>query len=61
MIDRTGRNVPSFQGGGDWVLPIPAVFVIGADGIVAVRHVDPDYRRRMDLDALLAAVARVVA
>jgi peroxiredoxin len=59
MIDRTGWNIPSFQGGGGWILPIPAVFVIGRDGIVAARHVDPDYRRRMDLDELLAAVARV--
>lgn len=58
---RAGRDVPAYQGGGGWVLPIPSVFVIGADMRVAVRHVDPDYRRRMDLDELLDALRRLEA
>ncbi|OQW80342.1 MAG: hypothetical protein BVN32_00195 [Proteobacteria bacterium ST_bin14] len=48
-------------GGTPWVLPVPAVFVVGQDGIIAARHVDPDYRRRMELDALLDAVKLVSA
>ena len=39
-----------------WLLPIPAVFVLDRDGIVRARHVDPDYRRRMEIDDLVAAV-----
>jgi len=61
MIDRTGWNIPSYQGGGGWILPIPAVFVVRRDGTVAARHIDPDYRRRMELDDLLAAVDGVRA
>lgn len=59
MIGGAGWDVPAYQGGSDWVLPIPAVFVINEDGIIAARHVDPDYRRRMELDALLGSVERL--
>ena len=51
-----GRDLPSYQGNAGWMLPIPATFIVTPDGIVAARRVDPDYRRRMDLDALLAAI-----
>lgn len=56
MIGGAGWDIPAFQGGTPWVLPIPAVFVVGQDGVIVARHVDPDYRRRMELDALLDAV-----
>jgi peroxiredoxin len=56
MIGGAGWDVPGYQGGTPWVLPIPAVFVVGQDGVIAARHVDPDYRRRMELDALLEGV-----
>jgi peroxiredoxin len=59
MIGGAGWDIPKYQGGSSWVLPIPAVFVVGQDGIITARHVDPDYRRRMDLDALLVAVKLV--
>ena len=35
------------------VLPVPAVFAIGADGIVAFTHTDPDYKVRLPADELL--------
>ncbi len=56
MIGGAGWDIPGYQGGTPWVLPIPAVFVVGQDGIIKARHVDPDYRRRMELDALIDAV-----
>jgi hypothetical protein len=37
-------------------LPIPATFVVGSDGMVKARFVDPDYRKRMDVDDILGAV-----
>ena len=39
-----------------WVLPIPATFVVGRDGLVKARFVDPDFRKRMEIDDLVAAV-----
>jgi peroxiredoxin len=37
-------------------LPIPATFVVGTDGEVKARFVDPDYRRRMTVEDLLSAL-----
>ena len=51
-----GFNITPFQGNETWMLPIPATFVIGGDGMVKARYIDPDYRRRMEIDDLLAAV-----
>lgn len=56
MIAAAGWDVPGYQGGSAWVLPIPAVFVLDENGIVRTRHVDPDYRRRMELDDIGEAV-----
>jgi len=38
-------------------LPIPAVFVIGTDGIVRFVHTNPDYKQRISSEELLAAAA----
>lgn len=59
IISEAGYDIPVYQGAGDWILPIPAVFVVDMNGIVSARHIDPDYRRRMDLDDLLNEIARV--
>ena len=40
------------------MLPIPATFVVGTDGRVAARFIDPDFRRRMPIEELLAALKR---
>lgn len=52
-----GVDLDSYQGNSNWMLPIPATFVVGADGLVKARFMDPDYRRRMDVDDLIRAVA----
>jgi peroxiredoxin len=53
MISEAGWDVPLYQGGKEWLLPIPAVFVVRQDGKIAARHIDPDYRQRMEIDELL--------
>ncbi|BCG96633.1 peroxiredoxin-like family protein [Mesorhizobium sp. 131-2-1] len=53
-----GLDLPNYQGNSSWFLPIPATFIIGTDGIITDRFVDPDYRRRMDIDDLIAALRR---
>jgi len=37
-------------------VPIPATFVVGRDGVIVARHVDPDFRNRMDIEAIVAAL-----
>jgi len=56
MIAAAGWDIPLYQGGSDWILPIPAVFVVDTDGLIVARHVDPDYRRRMEIADLLRGV-----
>ena len=52
-----GFDVEPYNGNNTWMLPVPATFVIGRDGLITARYIDPDYRRRMELDAIIAAVA----
>lgn len=56
MIE-SGYDISPYNGNETWMLPVPATFVVGRDGLVKARHIDPDYRRRMELDAIVDAVA----
>jgi peroxiredoxin len=51
-----GRSLPDYQGNDAWMLPIPATFVVGRDALVKARFVDPDFRRRMAVEELVAAL-----
>jgi peroxiredoxin len=51
-------DLSGFHGNDGWVLPIPATFVVGRDGLVKARFVDPDFRKRMEIEDLIAAVRR---
>ena len=55
MLD-SGWDPSVSQGTDHWILPIPATFIVGTDGIVHARYVDPDYRMRMAIEDLLAAL-----
>src|SRR5215475_12100438 len=35
------QDMPSFHGNEGWVVPIPATFVVGRDGLVKTRFIDP--------------------
>jgi peroxiredoxin len=52
------QDLPAFHGNDGWLLPIPATFVVGRDGLVKARFVDPDFRKRMEIDHLIAALAK---
>ena len=56
MISAAGWNIPNYQGNTSWMLPIPATFVVGMDRRVKARFVDPDYRKRMAIEAMIAAL-----
>jgi peroxiredoxin len=53
---KIGRILPQYQGNDSWMLPIPATFVVSRDGRIKARFVDPDYRKRMAIDELIAAL-----
>jgi peroxiredoxin len=56
LMTGAGWDVSHSQGSNTWLLPVPATFVVGTDGEVKARFVDPDYRKRMAIDDLLAAL-----
>jgi peroxiredoxin len=56
-----GIDVGAYQLTEGWFLPIPATFVIGTDGRVVARHVNPDFRRRMEVADILQALASTPA
>jgi peroxiredoxin len=51
-----GWDIAPYQGNDAWTLPIPATFVVGRDGTIRARFVDPDYRRRMAIEDIIAAL-----
>jgi peroxiredoxin len=55
LMRGVGNDLAVFHAGAAWFLPIPATFVVDSRGLIVARHIDPDYRRRMEIDALLAA------
>jgi peroxiredoxin len=53
-----GIDLERFQGHGGWLLPIPATIVVGKDGRIKARFVDPDFRHRMAIEDILGALRR---
>jgi peroxiredoxin len=51
-----GLNLERYQASTSWFVPIPATFVVGRDGRIIARYVDPDFRHRMDIEDIIAAL-----
>jgi peroxiredoxin len=54
LYQRRNNDLVKWNGEGGWSLPIPATYVIGHDARIALAHVDPDYRDRLEPEAVLA-------
>jgi peroxiredoxin len=54
LYQRRNNDLVKWNGEGGWSLPIPATYVIGQDARIALAHVDPDYRDRLEPEAVLA-------
>jgi peroxiredoxin len=53
------NDLPGFNNDPSWVLPMPARYVIGQDGIIAYAEVNPDYTHRPDPSELLPVLDRL--
>lgn len=51
-----GVTLPKYQGNDSWFLSIPATFVVGQNGKVKARLANPDFRRRLSIPDILAAL-----
>jgi peroxiredoxin len=55
------NDLPLINDDPSWVLPMPARYVIGTDGVIAYAEIDPDYTQRPDPSELLPVLDRVRA
>ena len=55
FMSEAGLDLAEYQGNNSWMVPVPATFVVGQDGRISARFVDPDYRKRMTIETMLAA------
>jgi peroxiredoxin len=51
-----GTDIPVLNGNAQWVLPIPATYVIDRTGKIRFAHVEMDYRERIDPQSVIAIV-----
>ena len=56
-VDR-GLDLESINNGNADILPIPATYVIGKDGIITWRHLDVDYRTRAEPEDIIDALKK---
>lgn len=54
-----GNDLAKINDDPSWVLPMPARYVIGTDGVIAYAEVNPDYTRRPDPSDLLPVLDRL--
>lgn len=57
LMQNSGYHLEFYQGNDGWFVPLPATFVVGRDGRIVARFVDPDFRRRMEIEEILKAIA----
>ncbi len=48
VYERLGHPLSKVNAASDWVLPIPATYIIDEDGRIVLSFVDVDYRRRLE-------------
>jgi peroxiredoxin len=41
-------RIPLYYGNDSWMLPIPATYIVNAEGVIAYSYVNPDFRERLD-------------
>ena len=59
IYTRLGHALPDINGVDDWVLPLPATFVIAKNGSVALAFVDVDYRTRLEPAEIIATLRKL--
>lgn len=59
LYRKFGHDLPTHNGDGRWSLPVPATYVVNRDGIIALAHIDPDYRNRLEPQEAIALLRRL--
>jgi len=58
LYGQVGNDLPTLNGNGQWVLPVPATYVVGKEGQIVWAHIESDYRLRADPAEVLRAIGQ---
>jgi peroxiredoxin len=58
LYTELGHALPDVNGTDDWVLPVPATFIINQQRKVILAHIDVDYRNRLEPEAAIAILRK---
>ncbi|RUP00344.1 redoxin domain-containing protein [Hyphomicrobium sp.] len=58
LMKGRGYHLDTYHGNDGWFLPAPATFVVDGDARIIGRFVDPDFRKRMEVDDILSILTR---
>ncbi len=56
LMTGRGYHLETFHGTDGWFVPLPATFIVARDGRVAGRYVDPEFRKRMEIEEIIAVL-----
>lgn len=56
-----GTNLAPFHGNNSWFVPIPVTYIVDQSGVIRESYIDADFRRRMQPEAILAAVQKIAS
>jgi peroxiredoxin len=56
-----GEHLAGAAGMDHGILPVPAVFLVGTDGLIYFQYVNPNHRVRLDADVLRSAARAAMA
>ena len=58
LMEGRGHRLSEYQCSDGWFVPLPATFIVGPDGRVIAREVNPDFRKRMEIEDIISALKR---
>jgi peroxiredoxin len=61
VYEEFGNDLRQQNADGTWSLPVPATFVIDADGVIRARFVDADFTKRMEPAEITSVLAELPA
>jgi hypothetical protein len=51
-----GYELETYQGNDGSFVPLPATYILDRDGRVIARHIDPEFRQRMNVEDIVATL-----
>ncbi|MEO1374981.1 MAG: peroxiredoxin-like family protein [Cyanobacteria bacterium J06635_10] len=59
LYQKWNLNLPQANGTDDWMLPIPATFVIDQNGRIALAYINVDYTKRLEPETAIACLEKL--